>query len=50
MSKADTGPPSCAEKLEPVAGTSCKARPGAEEEEEENVIGSWFWDGDETSF
>ncbi|KAG5194258.1 hypothetical protein JEQ12_020619 [Ovis aries] len=48
--KADTGPPSCAEKLEPVAGTSCKARPGAEEEEEENVIGSWFWDGDETSF
>ncbi|KAF4026896.1 hypothetical protein G4228_019505 [Cervus hanglu yarkandensis] len=49
--KADTGPPSCAEKLEPLAGTSCKARLGAEkEEEEENVIGSWFWDGDETSF
>lgn len=48
--KADTAPPPCAEKLEPVASTSCKARPGAEEEEEENVIGNWFWDGDETSF
>lgn len=48
--KADTSPPSCAEKLKPVASTSCKARPGAEEEEEENVIGNWFWDGDETSF
>ncbi|KAM7044815.1 G protein-coupled receptor associated sorting protein 3 isoform 1-T5 [Molossus nigricans] len=48
--KADIGPPSCAEKLEPVARASCKARPGAEEEEEENVIGNWFWDGDETSF
>uniref|UniRef100_A0A8C6CSF2 G protein-coupled receptor associated sorting protein family member 3 n=1 Tax=Moschus moschiferus TaxID=68415 RepID=A0A8C6CSF2_MOSMO len=48
--KADTAPPSCAEKLEPVTGTSCKARSGAEEEEEETFIGSWFWDGDETSF
>ncbi|KAM5289590.1 G protein-coupled receptor associated sorting protein 3 isoform 1-T6 [Glossophaga mutica] len=41
--------PSCTEKLEPVAGATCKARPRAEEEEE-NVIGNWFWDGDETSF
>ncbi|XP_054576896.1 G protein-coupled receptor associated sorting protein 3 [Eptesicus fuscus] len=48
--KADSGPPSCAEKLKPVASTSYKARSGAEEEEEENVIGNWFWDGDETSF
>lgn len=48
--KADTGPLSCAEKLEPLARASCKGRPGAEEEEEENVIGNWFWDGDETSF
>ncbi|XP_034509455.1 protein BHLHb9 [Ailuropoda melanoleuca] len=49
--KAGIGPQSCAEKLEPVAGASCKARPGTdEEEEEENVIGNWFWDGDETSF
>lgn len=48
--KADIGPPSCAEKLEPVARASYKARPVAEEEEEENVIGNWFWDGDETSF
>lgn len=52
--KADSGPPSCAEKLEPVvAGAKCKARPAAkeeEEEEEENAIGNWFWDGDETSF
>ncbi|KAF0878512.1 G protein-coupled receptor associated sorting protein 3 [Crocuta crocuta] len=49
-SKAGIDPLSCAETLEPVAGASCKARPGAEEEEEENVIGNWFWDGDETSF
>uniref|UniRef100_A0A8D0WSZ7 G protein-coupled receptor associated sorting protein 3 n=1 Tax=Sus scrofa TaxID=9823 RepID=A0A8D0WSZ7_PIG len=48
--KADTGLLFCAEKLEPVAGATCKAKPGAEEEEEENVIGNWFWDGDETSF
>lgn len=48
--RAGNGPRSIAEKLEPVAGASCKARPGAEEEEEENVIGNWFWDGDETSF
>lgn len=48
--KADTGPQSCAEKLKPVASASCKVRSGAEEEEEENVIGNWFWDGDETSF
>lgn len=53
--QADTGPPACAGKLEAaLAGPSCKARPGAEEEEEveeeENVIGNWFWDGDETSF
>lgn len=48
--KADTGPPSCAEKLKPVASASYKATPGAEEEEEDNVIGNWFWDGDETSF
>ncbi|XP_053773410.1 G protein-coupled receptor associated sorting protein 3 [Desmodus rotundus] len=41
--------PSCTEKLEPVDGATCKATPGAEEEEE-NVIGNWFWDGDETSF
>lgn len=40
--------PPCTEK-EPVAGATCKARPGAEEEEE-TVIGNWFWDGDETSF
>ncbi|XP_029785795.1 protein BHLHb9-like [Suricata suricatta] len=48
--KAGIYPPSCAEKLEPVAGAICKAGPEAEEEEEENVIGNWFWDGDETSF
>ncbi|XP_036986874.2 G protein-coupled receptor associated sorting protein 3 [Artibeus jamaicensis] len=41
--------PLCTEKLEPMAGATCKARPGAEEEEE-NFIGNWFWDGDETSF
>ncbi|KAM6151556.1 G protein-coupled receptor associated sorting protein 3-like [Rhynchocyon petersi] len=40
--------------VEPVTGPSCKPRPGAEEEEEEaddgDVIGSWFWEGDEPSF
>ncbi|XP_036903645.1 protein BHLHb9-like [Sturnira hondurensis] len=41
--------PLCTEKLEPMAGATCEARPGAEEEEE-IVIGNWFWDGDETSF
>lgn len=40
--------PPCTEK-EPVAGATCKARPGAEEEEE-TVVGNWFWDGDETTF
>lgn len=47
--KADTAPPSGAEKL---ASTGYKASPEAEEEEEEeeNVIGNWFWDGDEPSF
>ncbi|XP_031528521.1 G protein-coupled receptor associated sorting protein 3 [Vicugna pacos] len=48
--KANVSPLSCAEKLEPVAGASGKTKPAAEEEEEENVIGNWFWDGDETSF
>ncbi|XP_019294066.2 G protein-coupled receptor associated sorting protein 3 [Panthera pardus] len=48
--KAGIDPLSYAEKLESVAGASCKTRPGAEEEEEENVIGNWFWDGDETSY
>ncbi|XP_053436240.1 G protein-coupled receptor associated sorting protein 3 [Nycticebus coucang] len=40
----------CAKELEPVAGPSHKPRSGAEEEEEENVIGNWFWEGDDTSF
>ncbi|XP_023364814.1 protein BHLHb9 [Otolemur garnettii] len=40
----------CAKELEPVAGASHKSRSGAEEEEEENVIGNWFWEGDDTSF
>ncbi|XP_008049737.1 protein BHLHb9 [Carlito syrichta] len=44
--KAEIG----AEKLEPAPGASWKPRSGAEEEEEENVIGSWFWEGDDTSF
>lgn len=30
--------------------TSHKSRSGAEEEEEENVIGNWFWEGDDTGF
>ncbi|KAM8753461.1 G protein-coupled receptor associated sorting protein 3 [Rhynchonycteris naso] len=47
--KTGNGPLSPAKKVEPVAGATCKAGAGAEEEEED-VIGNWFWDGDETSF
>uniref|UniRef100_A0A2K6B2S3 Armadillo repeat-containing domain-containing protein n=1 Tax=Macaca nemestrina TaxID=9545 RepID=A0A2K6B2S3_MACNE len=48
--KPEIGAQVSAEELEPVAGASCKPRSGAEEEEEENVIGNWFWEGDGTSF
>uniref|UniRef100_A0A2K6NP47 Armadillo repeat-containing domain-containing protein n=1 Tax=Rhinopithecus roxellana TaxID=61622 RepID=A0A2K6NP47_RHIRO len=48
--KPEIGAQVSAEELEPVAGASCKPRSGAEEEEEENVIGNWFWEGDDTSF
>ncbi|KAG3272578.1 G protein-coupled receptor associated sorting protein 3 [Ictidomys tridecemlineatus] len=37
-------------ELEPTPGVSSKNRSGDEEEEEENVIGSWFWEGDDASF
>lgn len=37
-------------ELEPTPGASSKPRSGAEEEEEENVIGNWFWEGDDASF
>lgn len=46
-SKPDIGAQVCAE--ESVAGASCKSVLGADEEEE-NVIGNWFWEGDDTSF
>ncbi|XP_007538386.1 G protein-coupled receptor associated sorting protein 3 [Erinaceus europaeus] len=47
----DTGSAPCVGKSEPVSGASSKAKPAPKEEEEEyDVIGSWFWDGDETSF
>ncbi|XP_013363984.1 PREDICTED: protein BHLHb9 [Chinchilla lanigera] len=39
----------CAEESESVAGASCKSVSGVDEEEE-NVIGNWFWEGDDTSF
>lgn len=39
-----------AKKSEPLGATGYKSKAGGEDEEEENVIGSWFWDGDETSF
>ncbi|XP_004875453.1 protein BHLHb9-like [Heterocephalus glaber] len=48
--KADTGAQVCAEKLESVAGASCKSVSGVDDDEEENVIGNWFWEGDDTSF
>lgn len=48
--KVDSGFLFCVEKLEFVGWVSCKVRLGVEEEEEENVIGNWFWDGDEISF
>lgn len=44
----DVGPPVCAGKSEPVSAASCKAP--KEEEDEDDVIGTWFWDGDEASF
>ncbi|XP_069319916.1 G protein-coupled receptor associated sorting protein 3 [Eulemur rufifrons] len=40
----------CSGELEPVRVPSSKPRSGAEEEEEENVIGNWFWEGDDTTF
>ncbi|XP_074248135.1 G protein-coupled receptor associated sorting protein 3 [Saimiri boliviensis] len=48
--KPEIGAQVCAEEVEPAAGAGCKPRSGAEEEEEENVIGNWFWEGDDTSF
>lgn len=39
-----------AKKSEALGATGYKPKAGGEDEEEENVIGSWFWDGDETSF
>ncbi|XP_003471075.1 G protein-coupled receptor associated sorting protein 3 [Cavia porcellus] len=47
--KADTGAHVCAEELKSEAGASCKSMSGVDEEED-NVIGNWFWEGDETSF
>lgn len=47
--KGDTSAQVCADKLESVAGASCKSMSGVDDEEE-NVIGNWFWEGDETSF
>ncbi|KAM6143823.1 G protein-coupled receptor associated sorting protein 3 [Erethizon dorsatum] len=47
--KADIGAQVCAKELESVAGASCKSLSGVDEEEE-NVIGNWFWEGDDTSF
>ncbi|KAM9576964.1 G protein-coupled receptor associated sorting protein 3-like [Trichechus inunguis] len=54
----DTGASLSAEELgvEPATGASSKPRPGVEEGEEEEeeegevIFGSWFWDGDDTSF
>ncbi|XP_049622566.1 protein BHLHb9-like [Suncus etruscus] len=37
-------------KSEALGATGYKPKVGGDDEEEENVIGSWFWDGDETSF
>ncbi|XP_042639381.1 protein BHLHb9 [Orycteropus afer afer] len=57
--EGDVGAWSCVEEVgvEPVTGASCRPRAGAEEGEEEeeeedgeDVIGKWFWDGDDTSF
>ncbi|CAH6780382.1 G protein-coupled receptor associated sorting protein 3 [Phodopus roborovskii] len=48
--KTNTGTQGRAEESESTPRASHKSRSGAEEEEEENVIGNWFWEGDETSF
>ncbi|XP_049729199.1 protein BHLHb9-like [Elephas maximus indicus] len=36
--------------IEAATGASWKPRPGAEEEEEDDVIWKWFWDGGKISF
>ncbi|XP_055464310.1 G protein-coupled receptor associated sorting protein 3 [Psammomys obesus] len=48
--KTNTCTQAHAEESEPIPRTSHKSRSGAEEEEEENVIGNWFWEGDDTGF
>uniref|UniRef100_A0A8C5K7M4 Basic helix-loop-helix domain containing, class B9 n=1 Tax=Jaculus jaculus TaxID=51337 RepID=A0A8C5K7M4_JACJA len=48
--KTDAGAQSSVEVIEPVTRVGCKSRTGFEEEEEENVIGNWFWEGDVTGF
>ncbi|XP_021485105.1 G protein-coupled receptor associated sorting protein 3 [Meriones unguiculatus] len=48
--KTNTCTQAHAEESEPTPRTSHKSRSGAEEEEEENVIGNWFWEGDDTGF
>lgn len=39
-----------AKKSEPLGATGYKSKAGGDDDEEDNVIGSWFWEGDETSF
>ncbi|EGW02721.1 protein BHLHb9 [Cricetulus griseus] len=46
--KSNTGTQGRTEESEPTPKASHKSR--AEEEEEENVIGNWFWEGDDTSY
>lgn len=48
--KTNTGTQGRTEESEPTHRASHRSRSGAEEEEEENVIGNWFWEGDDTSF
>ncbi|XP_052591925.1 G protein-coupled receptor associated sorting protein 3 [Peromyscus californicus insignis] len=48
--KTNTGTQGRTEESEPTPRASHKSRSGAEEEEEENVIGNWFWEGDDAGF
>ncbi|KAM7338612.1 G protein-coupled receptor associated sorting protein 3 [Alexandromys fortis] len=48
--KTYTVPQSRPEESEPAPRTSHRSKSGPEEEEEENVIGNWFWEGDDTGF
>ncbi|XP_040855783.1 protein BHLHb9-like [Ochotona curzoniae] len=48
--KANIGARVYAKESESMPGPSCKLGSRTEDEEEETVIGNWFWEGDDNSF